>query len=100
MTVNRVEKKPEVIEVDETISKPADVLTVETGPSTVPKDPMSVPRQPPNVSSSAPQTGKGQVNLGPPVVGKGPYSADPITGFGVAKEPPPAGAKPYTDKAK
>jgi len=69
--------------------------------TTVPKDNMSPPRQPPNVSSSAPQTGKGQVNLGPPIIGIGPYPGDPITGLGKgANFPRPSGVKPYKDGPK
>jgi hypothetical protein len=68
--------------------------------TTVPRDQMSPPEPPPRVNSSAPQTGKGQVNLGPPIIGIGTYVSDPVTGLGKSNVPPPAGLKPYKDTSK
>ena len=92
----RGRKKSEVIEV----SKPDDVLTIVTGPSTVPKDPMTPPVQPPDVNSSAPATAFGRANLGPPTTGIGPSADYVITAFGKAKMPAPAGVEPYTEGVK
>jgi hypothetical protein len=68
--------------------------------STVPKDQMNPPKQAPDVNSSAPATGKGQVNLGPPIIGIGPYPGDPITGLDKGNIPAPAGVKPFKDSPK
>lgn len=57
--------------------------------STVPPSNMAKPIQPPNVDKFNPFSGKGIVNIGPPLIGATPpsagqsaYQAEPTTGFG------------------
>lgn len=69
--------------------------------TTVPADKMQPAHQPPKVTSSSPATGKGQVNLGPPPIGSGPYPGLQITGLGPSTEaPPPPSGRPFTDGGK
>lgn len=67
--------------------------------STVPKDPLAGPAQPPDTDKFNPMSAKGQVNIGPPNVGQGPYLAEPVTGLGKGKTgAPTASTKPFTSK--
>ena len=71
--------------------------------TTVPKDPMVAPLQPPDVDKFNPVSGKGVVNIGPPIMGNSPpgaYQAEPTTGFGKAGPPgnPTEGLKPFTSE--
>ena len=70
--------------------------------STVPKDPIQVGLQPPDTDKANPITGKGQVNIGPPVIGNSPagaYQAEPTTGLGKGNPAAPeATTEPFTSK--
>ena len=68
--------------------------------TTVPKDPLGSPPEPPATGKANPMTGKGQVNIGPPITGNSPpgaYQADPTTGLGKGNSATPeATIKPFT----
>lgn len=64
--------------------------------STVPQSPSQNLKQPPDTDKFNPATAKGQVNIGPPNVGAGPYLAEPVTGLGKGQTGgPQATAKPF-----